>query len=174
MSVSISWKFPQWMDKLKAATGTELQLFVAAIMQLNRGMMFDKEGAHNGHRKWAKLKSRAGQILSDRGTLRRSIAPQGTGRAGPGGIVKLAGNIVTIGTNLAYAPMMNWGTTGLPGGVLRPVRAKALRFKVGGKIVFAQQVKIPARRFDTWNNEDKLEMTQSLTAKVSQILNREG
>lgn len=173
MTVGIHWKFPNWLEKINQAE-QEIQLFVAAIIQMNRGMVFDQEGAYNGHDKWAPLKLRSGQILSDRGDLRRSIAPKSaTGKPGPGGIVSFGTNTVTVGTSLKYAPLMNWGTTGLPGGVIKPIHAKALRFKCGDKVIFAQQVKIPARHFDEWNTQDKDEMTESLTNKVAQILNRE-
>lgn len=103
---------------------------MAATMQTNRGLLFARGGAHNGHAPWKPLVFRAGQPLKDKGALSKSIAPaHGPNEPGrsPNGIVRLSGNVVTVGTNLHYATMMNWGTTKLPGGVLRPVNGKALR-----------------------------------------------
>lgn len=124
--VGLHWRFPDWERKFHAAE-RELNLFVAASLQTNRGMMFDQEGGSNGHPKWAGLVLRNGMILSRRGTLRKSMAPyQAKGQPGPDGIVRFGSETVTIGTRLLYARMMNDGTAGLPGGVLRPVHAKAL------------------------------------------------
>lgn len=125
--IEFDFKFPDWAGKLKARE-KELNLFIAAQMQFNRGMLFDKEGAHNGRNRWKDLVFRRGQILSKRGTLRKSIAPfNPKGTAGPDGIVNFSGDVITVGTKLLYARLMNDGTSKMPGGVLRPVRAKALK-----------------------------------------------
>lgn len=125
--LDIKFEFPDWVGKIKAQE-ERLNLFIAAQIQTNRGMIFDKEGAHNGRSKWAPLKFRNGQILSQRGTLRKSIAPSNpNGTAGPDGIVRFQGDTITVGTNLLYARMMNDGTVNMPGGVLRPKNAKALK-----------------------------------------------
>lgn len=147
---------------------------VAATMQTNRAMLFDQEGGYNGHERWAPLRLRSGMALSNRGNLRKSIAPRGAvGVPGPGGIVEFVGDTVTIGTKLAYAAMMNWGTTGLPGGVLRPVRAKALRFYAEGSKnpIFAKSVRIPPRRFDQWNNQDQSEVDETILNSISRVFN---
>lgn len=113
------FKFPDWERKIRRAL-PEIKLFIAATMQTNRGLLFDAEGAHNGHEKWAELRFRRGQILSKRGKLRKSMAPiHSGGKAGPDGIVRITGDVITIGTKLGYARMMNDGTAKLPGGVLR-------------------------------------------------------
>lgn len=125
MKVDITFGFPEWNQKVKRAR-SEIMLSVAAAMQTNRGMLFDAEGAYNGHEKWKSLALRDGQILSQRGQLRKSLAPE-TGKAGVDGIVRFSGDQVTIGTQKGYAAMMNAGTRGLPGGVLRPKNAQALR-----------------------------------------------
>lgn len=125
--VEIDFQFPDWAAKIKARED-RINRFIAAQIQTNRGMLFDSEGAHNGHPKWAALAFRAGQTLSRRGTLRKSIAPTNPrGNAGPDGIVEFAGQEIRVGTKLFYARMMNNGTVGLPGGVLRPKKAKALK-----------------------------------------------
>lgn len=175
--IKIEWKMDDLLEKIQQ-NRRELDLVIAASLQTNRGMLFAKEGAYNGHPGWAPLKFRNGMILSDRGTLRKSLAPQpATGMAGPDGIVQFQGDMVTIGTRLAYAAMMNWGTTNLPGGVLRPVKAKALKIPVPKSIdpagfIFRKSVRIPARRFDELNDQDQAELREVVTQKVLEILNR--
>ncbi len=125
--LDIDFKFPEWARAVTAAEA-EINLFIAATVQTNRGLLFDSEGSALGHKPWKKLLLREGQILSQRGALRRSIAPYNpNGTPGPDGIVRFAGDVITVGTRLAYAKMMNYGTVGLPGGVLRPRNAKALK-----------------------------------------------
>src|SRR5687768_15335342 len=49
----------------------------------------------------------------------------------------------TVGSDVDYAPMVNDGTRPH---IIRPRRAKALRFKVGGKVVYAKVVHHPGTR----------------------------
>ncbi|MEU0317215.1 HK97 gp10 family phage protein [Nocardioides sp. NPDC006273] len=49
----------------------------------------------------------------------------------------------TVGSDVDYAPMVNDGTKPH---IIRPKRAKALRFKVGGKTVYAMVVHHPGTR----------------------------
>src|SRR5260221_14110145 len=103
-------------------------MVLAASMQTNRAMMFDKDGADNGKVKWKPLDTyfRSGRPLQDRGTLRQSMGPTNDGirpGMGPSGIMQINGPEVVIGTSLLYAGMMNDGTTKLPGGVLKPHHA---------------------------------------------------
>lgn len=49
----------------------------------------------------------------------------------------------TVGSDVEYAPMVNDGTKPH---IIRPKRANALRFKVGGKTVFAKVVHHPGTR----------------------------
>lgn len=198
--IKIEFKFPDWKGKLERAE-EELNLFLAAQIQFNRGMLFDQEGAYNGHPKWAPLRWRRGQILSKSGTLRKSIAPYNPkGKAGTDGIVKFSGEKITVGTKLAYAKRMNDGTTKLPGGVLRPKNAQALRIPLeqgrnasatvqdlrtkhgkydedtgkfkNAQFIFLKSVKIPARPFNRWNDQDQKEINDALKAKLTQVLNR--
>ena len=161
----------------------EINLFMAAQIQTNRGMLFDHQGAYNGHSAWAPGKWRQGMVLSKRGTLRKSIGPKNAkGKPGPGGIVKFAGDVVEVGTALAYAAMMNWGTTNLPGGKLVPKHANALKIplpqgypkKRGEKFLFRKWIKIPARRFDEWNHQDMDEFSTALVNKVMGMAFGEG
>lgn len=148
-----------------------LYMIMAATIQTNRAMMFDREGANNGHPKWAPLKIRKGKILSDKGTLRKSISGNQTGRPGPDGIVMISGDQISVGTKLAYAAMMNWGTTGLPGGVLKPKKAKALKIPLGdNEWLFRKSVKIPPRPFDQWNKDDQEELEETLINAIQDVI----
>lgn len=198
--IDITFKFPDWLGKVQRAM-PEVRLFIAANMQTNRGLLFDAEGSRNGHLKWESLKFRSGQILSNRGTLRKSMSPTpALGRPGRDGVVRFSGDRITIGTKLAFAAMMNWGTTQLPGGVLRPVKAKALRIPLpGGKkatdlaknlakeegtkskksqgtgsenVIFRKSVRIPMRRFDEWMPDDQKELNVALRNKLKEVIQR--
>lgn len=70
------------------------------------------------------------------GRLRSSI------RAEPPRIFSLRGS-VTVGSDLEYAAMVNDGTRPH---IIRPRARQALRFEVGGRIVFAKVVRHPGTR----------------------------
>lgn len=72
----------------------------------------------------------------DTGRLRASI------RAEPPRIFSLRGS-VTVGSDVEYAAMVNDGTRPHQ---IRPVRAQALRFRVGGRVVYARVVNHPGTR----------------------------
>lgn len=79
---------------------------------------------------WAALKIRQGQPLRDKGRLQRSITSQPDAQG------------VTVGTNLRYAPVHQFGAT------IEPKKAKRLVFPgPNGKLIFAKKVTIPARPF---------------------------
>jgi len=143
---------------------------IAATLQTQRGMIFDNEGAYNGRRKWQKLKCRKGMILSDTGTLRKSIGPRNDGlkpTEGPNTIVRLSGGLegtVTIGTSIAYAAVHNYGAT------IVPVRAKALRFKCGRRWIFAKKVTIPARPFADFTKQDERELVTTVENYIEHLL----
>lgn len=196
--IEISLKFPDLAGKL-TANMDQIQNEIVAAIQFNRGMLFDSEGAYNGHKPWAQLELRTGQALSRRGVLRKSLSPGGApGKPGPGGYVDMdSQGVVTVGTSVAYAAMMNFGTTNLPGGVLRPVRAKALAIPLpegkwatdvtkalrkgatkrmnertgkNEKVIFRKWVKIPARRFDTITSQDTDEFAAAAKAAIVEAL----
>lgn len=130
--VKIEVEFPDFLGAL-IRNEERIALVMAATVQANRGMMFDKEGAHNGKEKWAPLKFRNGQILSKSGTLRKSWAPTNPrGVAGPGGLVEISGGLqnkmIKVGTRVAYAAIHNYG-----GKIV--ARGKALAFEVDAKYV---------------------------------------
>lgn len=197
--LSIAVQFPDWASKVRRKTN-ELNVFMAAQIQMNRALMFDNEGAYNGHPKWASLKFRAGQILSDRGKLRRSIAPRNPkGTANEGGIVRFVGDQIIVGTNVMYAGLMNDGTTKMPGGVLRSKSGKALMITLPtGKsakeavksmkktrvsyevtpgvqksknVIWRMSVRIPARNFTDWNDSDQYNVNDAFMAKLQDVLN---
>jgi len=185
--IDINLKFPDLHARLKKYE-KDIYLVLAAAMQTNRAMMFDKEGADNGKDKWAPLKWRSGRILQKTGTLRKSFAPMNDGvKPGKnnGTIVRINAPSVIIGTNLAYAATMNDGTTKMPGGVITPVSAKALKIPLpeGGKgvtkrekkqgFMFRKSVKIPARPMDTISKEDEQEFAETLMNYISEILSHE-
>ena len=189
--IAISMSFPNLAAKLMNAR-TAIQTEMVVAMQFNRGMLFDSEGAYNGHTPWDPLILRSGQIMAQRGVLKKSIAPM-TGEAGPGGYVRMdSEGTIAMGTNVAYAALMNYGTKRMPGGVLRPVHAKALRIPIpAGKsatvaakgirrmlvkkgkdpnFIFVQWVRIPERRFDTISAQDKRDFIAAAKAAIAEAL----
>ena len=93
---------------------------------------FDRSKAPDGT-PWAKLTSRSGQPLRNTGATLLSTLTHITGV-----------DSVEVGFGFRWAYVHQKGAT------IRPVKAKRLRFVVGGpgearKVVFAREVKIPAR-----------------------------
>ncbi len=174
--IKLELKVPDLAKKFKDHQH-DIMLVLAATMQTNRSMMFDKDGADNGKEKWAPLVLRKGRPLQLTGTLRKSMGPQTDGiRPGSGkeSVLKINGITVTIGTKLAYAPMMNDGTTKMPGGVMVPVKAKALKIPLGnGKFMFRKSVRIPARVMNEITTEDKAEFSDTLANYIASLLNGE-
>jgi len=182
--IDIRMTIPEW-DKIIKAHEKDIYLVLAAAMQTNRAMMFDQDGADNGKPKWAKLKWRKGRPLQARGVLRKSFAPQNNGITpgkGEGTIVRVAAPQVQIGTNLFYARLMNDGTTKMPGGVLRPTSAKALKIPIPKGLkgftkkerkqgfIFRKSVQIPAREMDQITDQDEQEFADTLTNYLIEIL----
>jgi phage gpG-like protein len=177
-------KVPDW-KKIKEEVRNKAGLVTAATMQTQRGLIFANSGVYNGRSAWAPLKLRSGQPLKDRGTLSKSIGPATDGekpKRNNGTIVEISQETITIGTNLYYAALMNFGTEKMPGGVMRAKNGKVLAFpgrsgkrsKRGkkSKMIFAKYVRIPARRFDEITQEDKQEIVETLQSFVSRELNR--
>lgn len=188
IGVDIKFEFPDWAETVTREL-PNLRLFIAAQIQTNRGMMFDNEGADNGKPKWAQLKFRKGQILSDTGNLRKSWSPSNPkGTPGTDGIVEFSGDTISVGTKVLYASLMNWGTTQMPGGVLRAKNAKALKIplpsgmaatktakqisKSEGGFMFRKSVKIPARRMDLWTEQDDEEISIAVANKLMEIMQK--
>lgn len=93
--------------------------------------------------KWQKsqrAKSQGGQTLVNKGHLLQSVTHRATGSS------------AEWGSNRIYAGIHQLG------GVIRPVQAKALAFRVNGRFVTARQVKIPARPYLGVNEGDRNEI----------------
>lgn len=169
-SCSATFEFPDLLGKLQNAR-ERIEKTIAATIQTQVGLRFDSEGSHNGHEKWDPLVMREGQILTDTGTLRKSMSPpQKNGTAGSQGFVRSSGpveNILTeVGTNVAYASAMDYGA------IIVPTKKMALRFKnnITGKYVFAKQVIIPPRPFTDLNDTDIQELNDTLGNLILDIL----
>lgn len=90
-----------------------------------------KAGASPDGQAWAPLKIRKGQPLRDTGRLRSSINAQADDSG------------VTVGTNVDYAAVHQFGTT------IKPKKQGGRLVFAGGSggLIFAKQVTIPARPF---------------------------
>jgi len=78
------------------------------------------------------IATRQGNIPFRTGDLRKSVVVQPFGQAG-----------AVVGSNLPYARAVHDGRPAL---VIRPKNGKMLKFKIGGKDVFARSVRQPARK----------------------------
>lgn len=119
----------QQLDKLIAATGdTPAILDGMGRVLTNFIRLGFKTSRSPWGVPWQPLKYRQGQPLRDTGRFQASITH----------IVQ--GDTVEIGTNIdKYPPVHQFGA------VITPKVAKALRFVVGGQVVFAKSVTIPSR-----------------------------
>lgn len=157
--------------------GDRIEKAMAATVQTNRLLLFMHDGAYNGHKPWLPPKYRDGQPLQDRGDLRNSIAPKSSNgdlvprSPGKGGYIRYEGSAskrtVRVGTELIYAGIHD------KGGRIVPKNAKALRFMIGKRVVFAKYVDIPKRNFTGWNEEDKSEMTVMLHNLLTELITEE-
>lgn len=162
------------LDEIMKLHEREIMGVMAAAMQTNRAFMFDKDGADNGKPKWAPLVLRNGRPLQKTGALKNSMGPLGDGKRpvqSPDGILRFTNRDVTIGSKLLYAKMMNDGTVHMPGGVLKPVKAKALKIPLeNGKFMFRRSVKIPPRPMDQITADDETEFSETLANYISEVL----
>jgi len=168
--LEVNLKIPDFAEEFRAQLGN-IKNKALATVQTNRGMIFRNEGAYNGHPKWKDLKSRKGQILADTGILKNSITPKTVNSdkpvAGPNGILKFSGDVITIGTTVKYAAIHNYG------GVIRPKTKDMLRWKDAKGWHAAKQVTIPKRPFleGAWNQTDQEELNQTMANYCARILN---
>ena len=75
---------------------------------------------------------------------------------------------VMVGTDVIYAAIHEFG------GVITPKKAKALAFEIGGELIFAKSVHIPARpylrpAFDTNLEKAKSEIAAVLTKLLGEV-----
>jgi phage virion morphogenesis protein len=90
-------------------------------------------------------------------------------RAMSGGLMgsitfKVEGTVLRVGSNKKYAAIHQFG------GVIRPVTAKALVFRMGGKLVRAGSVKIPARPYLGFGKEDQVVALEAVDFFYSRAL----
>lgn len=166
--VDIIFKFPDLKGNFKKYRDKS-GMFIAAQLQRNRRKIFDTAGTYNGRRGWVPLAIRYGDPLVNKGKLRDSIGPENNGlvpKASRGSIIRLSGNVVTIGTNLIQARIQN------DGGIIHAKNVSALRFPDGkGGFIFAKSVRIPARRFDNVTAQDRKELSLAVGNMIVRCLN---
>lgn len=165
--VKIDFKYPDFIGQASLLK-KNLPGLIAATLQTQRAMIFDREGAYNGRTRWAPLKCRKGQILSLRGTLRKSIGPMPAGPVTPGfatgSIVRYGAGVVTIGTSIKYAHVHEKGA------VIVPVSKKALRYKCGDRWVFSKKSVIPPRPFGDFTQQDVAELKDTVEAYIASVM----
>lgn len=111
---------------------------------------FENEESPDGT-KWPRsirAATEGGKTLSKIGRLKSSINPQASASQ------------VEIGTNVKYAAVHQFGKT------IKPKKAKALRFQVGGRWMSKKQVTIPARPFLGINDENVEEIEAEIIAHI--------
>ena len=170
-AVTIDFKFPNMLEKYRQQFHRIL-IGIASDIQTNRGLLFDAEGAYNGHQKWQDLKGganlkraknglQARQILHKTGALRLSLSPTTpSGEPGKDGYIKFEGDartaVVKVGTNLRYAAIHDQGGT-----INHPGTDNG--FGKGIKIP-PYKIHMPRRNFSEWNSTDEKGMKQFLKA----------
>jgi phage gpG-like protein len=127
---------------------------LTAIKEVALTSIRDNFSAGGRPQPWAPLKYRQGTPLVNSGRLRGSITGE------------VQGNTVVLGTNLPYAAIHNYGgTVQIPAITAR--NAQALRFTIGGTVLFRRSVKahavtIPARPYMVLQEADTETMSQIL------------
>lgn len=105
-----------------------------------------------------------------------SLAPYKTGhlRRSLNQSFRSGDDFVVFGSNLEYARIHDQGGD-IPAQTIRPKRAKALRFFIGGKAVFAKRAKIPARRVRPYKGRGYLTpaFEEMKKGKAVKIMNEE-
>ena len=105
--------------------------------------------------RWAPLKTRKGQILSDTGRLKNSLT------------YKTSNDEVEVGTNVKYARTHQFGA------IIKPKNKKFLKFKgANGQDIFAKKVEIPARRFLGIDNRQVQLVHMTIDQWVKDVANR--
>lgn len=105
-----------------------------------------------------RAKAESGRTLLDRGHLRDSITYDASNTR------------VDVGTNMVYAAIHQFGGK-TRAHEIRPRRAKALRFAMGGGDRFAKSVQhpgsnMPARPYLGWSAEDEMEVADIIEAHI--------
>lgn len=104
------------------------------------------------------------KILNDTGTLKNSVSVRGAG----GSVQGIDGDEVTLGTNVPYAAIQNFG------GTIIPKNGKTLAFPgLGGAMIFAKKVTIPARPFIGINQTDEEDFSDVINAHMKRVTSGE-
>lgn len=110
-----------------------------------------------------------GQVLRVRtGRLRSSIT-----QGAPGSLSRFESTpdkaIAYVGTNVSYG--VAW-EKGLPARDVVPIRAKALRFEIGGEVIFRKRAHIPAQAPRKFLEPALVEMKPTIMHELGQALKR--
>lgn len=106
------------LDKLEKNTQQNLYIIIQRVLFFLRGRVSIALAAGTYG-----IKTQGGRLM---GTMESRVSVSGTSFKGE------------LGPTVIYGPIQE------EGGVIRPVRAKALRFVVNGEVIFAKRVTIPA------------------------------
>jgi len=154
-----------WLEALAARLAEPARLLAPAVPIVARAIErnFDAQGRplswpplSPNYARWKQRLYPGRKILELTGRLRRSICTHTEGRA------------VVVSTNLPYAAAHQFGArlpdgqARLPARIVLPRHAKALRFWIGDRVVFARRARLPARPFLVLTPEDLEETTRAL------------
>jgi phage gpG-like protein len=126
----------QRLDRIaqpRFAEGLARNLGQAALNQVDESFAGQRDPWDRPWKPSARAESSGGQTLRKSARLQRSLTSQTSLATSPRGF--------EIGTNVQYASVHQYGA------VIKPVKAKALRFKIGKRWVQARAVRIPARPY---------------------------
>jgi len=120
-------KLAKLSSKLNGAGMQQMMTDIGEVIRFDIEESFEREVSPFGEA-W-KPSNNGGKTLNDTGHLGRSFT------------INATPNSVTVGTNVAYAAIHQFG------GIIAAKSSKGLRFKAGGKWVKKQSVTMPARPF---------------------------
>ena len=102
------------------------------------------------------------KVLNDTGALRNAVSVA----SAKGSIQTTQGDEVTLGTNIPYAAIHNFG------GTIVPKNGKVLAFPgMGGATIFAKKVVIPKRSFIGFGENDSEDFEDITANHVNKVMN---
>ncbi len=147
-------KLNRHLHRLAGVNWTGLHKEIGEELVASTQLRFREETAPDST-KWPqsiRAREEGGQTLSDTRRLRNSI----TAAARP--------DRVEVGTNDKRAAVHQFGA------VIRPKRAKALRFRVGKRWATKQEVSIPARPFLGVSDDDEQAIKEIIQERIGELL----
>ncbi|NHM25458.1 phage virion morphogenesis protein [Desulfofundulus sp. TPOSR] len=147
-------KLEENLHRLARVNWTRLHKEIGEHLVSSTQERFKTETAPDGT-KWPqsiRAREEGGQTLSDTRRLRNSISYA----ARP--------DRVEVGTNDKRAPVHQFGAT------IRPSRAKALKFQVGGRWAVKKLVRIPARPFLGLSDDDQVAISEIIRERLEECL----